>query len=67
MRVNIYRILCCAVEEGAIHGYRRAHKHTETPTESAIIQEIITSVMDSIHEVIEFEEVKDEENDCCGD
>ncbi len=45
-----------AVEEGALMGYRIAFKHTETPTEDAIVQSIVDNVMLSVSEVFVFQE-----------
>lgn len=56
MKPNTYVILERAVEEGALLGYRRAFKHTETPTEDAIVQSIVDNVMLSVSEVFVFEE-----------
>lgn len=39
-----------AVEEGVIIGYRRAFKHTESPTEDQIVAAIENAVITSIYE-----------------
>lgn len=56
MKPNTYVILERAVEEGALMGYRRAFKHTETPTEDAVVQSIVDAVMLSVSEVFVFQE-----------
>lgn len=56
MKPNTYIILERAVQEGALMGYRRAFKHTETPTEGAIIDSIVDNVMLSVSEVFVFQE-----------
>ncbi len=56
MKPNTYVIMERAVEEGALMGYRRAFKHTETPTENAIVQSIVDNVMLSVSEVFVFQE-----------
>jgi hypothetical protein len=56
MKVNTYKILERAVEEGIDYGYMRAHKHTDTPTIVQISQEIHSAIMNNISEVINFED-----------
>lgn len=36
MRVRAYEVLSRAVEDGVEYGWRRAHKHTDTPGQDAI-------------------------------
>ena len=43
-----------AIENGVTYGYRRAHKHTETPTEYEICSAISDAVMLRIAEVFDF-------------
>ena len=43
-----------AIEDGVTYGYRRAHKHTETPTEYEICSAISDAVMLQIAEVFDF-------------
>lgn len=57
MKVKTYTVLERAIEEGIAYGYRRAFKHTETPSEEAIKSEILNSVMNSISEVVDFDSV----------
>jgi hypothetical protein len=59
MKPNTYVILERAVEEGALMGYRRAFKHTETPTEDAVVQSIVDAVMLSVSEVFTFPQQSD--------
>ena len=61
MEPNIYKILQRCVEEGARYGYRRAFKHTNDPTEDAIIDSVILNVMNEITEWFDFNTIKDEE------
>jgi len=56
MKPKLRRVLETAVEQGASYGYRRAFKHIENPTESAIVDSIIEQVMNSIDEWFDFEE-----------
>jgi len=55
IRVNLYGLLSRAVEEGIAHGWRRAHKHTDTPNEITIKQHIDEEVMNALCEVFDFE------------
>ena len=56
IRLNAYAIIMRAVEEGVTYGYRRAHKHTETPGEDAICEAIAMAVSTALCEVMEFNE-----------
>ncbi len=51
-----YAILERAVEEGVLLGYRRAFKHTDNPSESAIADAITDAVMLTITDVFSFPE-----------
>jgi len=54
-----YPLLVKAVEDGTTYGYRRAHKHTDSPTDS----EIITAIQDAImYEIAEAFELVDQKN-----
>jgi hypothetical protein len=56
MKAKIRVILEMAIEEGVRRGYSRAHKHVETPTEGAIIEQIEDAVMSQIYEYFTFDE-----------
>jgi hypothetical protein len=51
MTVRAYPVLWRAVEEGVQYGWRRAHKHTNTPDENYIEQQIVDAVL---HEICEY-------------
>jgi hypothetical protein len=55
MKIKSYPVIDRAVEEGIAYGYRRAFKHTDTPTEENIKIAIHDAVMNSLAEVIEFD------------
>ena len=55
-RANLYTIISRAVEEGARIGYRRAHKHTDAPGEDVVLEHVERAVMESLAEVIAFED-----------
>lgn len=56
LRVNVYEVMTRAVEEGIAYGWRRAHKHTDTPSEETIRDEIERGVMNALMEVFEVGE-----------
>ncbi|WP_224364194.1 hypothetical protein [Hyalangium versicolor] len=43
-------------EDGAAYGWRRAHKHTDTPGEEAIVDPIIQGVLNQICESFGFDD-----------
>ena len=54
MTVRAYPVLWRAVEEGVQYGWRRAHKHTNTPDENYIEQQIVDAVLQEICEYFHF-------------
>ena len=54
MTVRAYSVLWRAVEEGVQYGWRRAHKHTNTPDENYIEQQIVDAVLQEICEYFYF-------------
>jgi hypothetical protein len=56
MKVRAYDVLRRAVEEGAMYGWRRAHKHTDTPEENAIVDQIIQGVLNEVCEYFDFDD-----------
>jgi len=55
LKMNAWQIVTRAVEEGVAYGYRRAHKHTDKPTEEHLVGEIQTAVMSAISDVVIWE------------
>jgi hypothetical protein len=53
-----YPLLAKAIEEGVKYGYRRAHKHTETPSEFEVCSAVEDAVMYHIAEVFDFVDQK---------
>jgi hypothetical protein len=51
-------LLVKAIEDGTTYGYRRAHKHTETPSEFELCSAIADAIMYQIAEVFEFVDPK---------
>jgi len=56
-----YPLLVKAIEDGTTVGYRRAHKHTETPSEFEVCSSIADTVMYEISEVFEFIDPKNKQ------
>lgn len=55
LKLKTYSIIEDAVERGVSYGLNRAHKHTDTPIQETLAQEIERAVMFEIEEVIDFE------------
>lgn len=56
VRVNAYVVIARAVEEGVACGWRRAHKHTDSPGEEAILEHIEREVMGALCEALNFDD-----------
>jgi hypothetical protein len=56
MRVRAYEVLSRAVEEGVAYGWRRAHKHTDSPGEDAVQQEVVQAVLNELCEYFGFDD-----------
>ena len=54
VRVNLYRLVQQTVEDAVAYGYRRAHKHTDTPTEDQVVTEVENAVMNNLCDLIDF-------------
>ena len=61
--INVWKVVSEAVEAGARYGYRRAHKHQDFPSEEAVIENVSREVMNSLSEVVDFEQVQYEQED----
>lgn len=56
LRPRIYNILSECIETGADLGYKRAFKHTDSPSEDAIIENIHREILNKICDYFIFEE-----------
>jgi hypothetical protein len=56
MKVNEYKVMDDAVQNGIEYGWNRAHKHTDTPSEDVIKNEIREAIMLMICENFKFED-----------
>lgn len=59
VKVNSYRVLHQAVENGIAYGWMRAHKHEENPSEDVIKDLIHDGVMLEISEWFLFDTAED--------
>lgn len=57
MRAKEYALLEMAVRTGIEYGYTRAHKHTDAPSETAVIDSIQMAVMNDINDWFFFDEI----------
>ena len=55
IRVRVYPIIADDVEASVAYGWRRAHKHTSTPTEAQVCQEITNAVLNGLCEILDFD------------
>ena len=55
MKPKTYQILQNAIEAGISYSIRRAHKHTDHPSEDHLEVELDLAIWNEIHEVFEFE------------
>ena len=51
LQVNVYEVLSRAIESGLMCGYKRVHKHTETPSEDIMLEAQRRAIMDEVCEV----------------
>ena len=56
LRVRTYEVLSRAIEEGFEYGWRRAHKHTDTPDEASLKDQVLQGIMNEVCEVFDFED-----------
>lgn len=61
MFARTWNVLSMAVEDGVGYGYNRAHKHTSTPDEELVREQIYDAVMNSISEWFSFGDEDEEE------
>ena len=55
VRIDAYEVISRAVEAGIGYGWRRAHKHTNKPSDESVYDAIFTAVMNEICEVVKFD------------
>ena len=55
VQVRAYTVVSSAVAAGVEYGWRRAHKHTDTPSPDDTQAAIETAVMDELCTVLDFD------------
>jgi len=55
LRLRGYGVVVAAVESGAMLGWRRAHKHSDVPTDDFAAETVARSVMEALDEVVDWE------------
>lgn len=55
LTVHVREIVERAVEEGIESGWERAHKHTETPRQETILEEIKRAIMFNLDEAVRLQ------------
>ncbi|MCC7542390.1 MAG: hypothetical protein IT379_39595 [Deltaproteobacteria bacterium] len=55
IRIRAYPVIERAVNEGLSAGWRRAHKHTDTPTVEAILEQLERDVLACLDGVVAFD------------
>ena len=56
VRVDLYRIVCDAVERGVAYGLNRAHKHVDAPTRAHLEEHVSSAVLSELCDVIRFDD-----------
>ncbi len=54
IELKAYSIISDAIEDGINWGYNHAHKHTDSPSREALIEQIHNDVMNELCEKIDF-------------
>ena len=57
VKLDVYRLVARAVEEGISIGWNRAHKHTDHPHEETIKNAIENEVMSALSDVIVWPDI----------
>lgn len=56
VKVDLYKVVCRAVEEGVTFGLNRAHKHTDRPTREQLQEHVENEVISALCEVLHFDD-----------
>ena len=56
MKIIAYKVISDCIERGINYGYMRAYKHTDTPTEDALKNELEQAIMNELCDYIDFDE-----------
>jgi len=56
VKLDAYKIIDDVVEKAIRHGYHKAHKHVDNPSEESMISEIHRAVMNDLSEILKFDD-----------
>lgn len=56
MKVKIHALLSECIERGILRGYQRSYKHTDSPNELSICENIHDAIMEDICEFFDFDD-----------
>ena len=59
MKPKFLPVLEMCIENGLAHGYRRAFKHTDNPTEEEMTEQIRQSIMHELYEWFDMENISE--------
>lgn len=62
VKIDTYKIISRAIEEGIQYGYRRAHKYVENPDENHIVDQIYGAIMNELSEILIFDQFEDSDS-----
>jgi hypothetical protein len=57
LKIDSYKIIARAVEEGINHGCQRAHKYSGNPNQELLKREIESAVMNHLSEIIIWNDI----------
>jgi hypothetical protein len=60
IKPNSYKILSDCIDRGLSYGYNHAHKHIDTPSEEAILEEQHDAIMNEICDYFNFSDTVNE-------
>lgn len=56
VKLDAYKIISESIEASVEIGWKRAHKHVESPSSDHIKDEIIHSIMNNLCEILKFDD-----------
>ena len=56
IKVDLYRVMEDAIEEGLKFGYNRAHKYNDKPGRELLVEHMLHEVMSALGNVLQFDD-----------